>query len=162
MIFPILDNDFLIPFFIIVPPMAYIIYSQQLIIIAQKTQLAKTSFLKKQCLFHEDMTVYFFNLYKSALKSNHYLENHKGALSAIQDHKIKILEAQITGLKYKAGFVRGIPLDEAEQKVQLLCQAHSFNIHKLRILQQQLELGHLQCNSFSPEQLYSLVAPVIC
>jgi hypothetical protein len=90
------------------------------------------------------------------------LQKKKSALSVIQEARINDLQNQVKSLKYNSGFIYGIPLEVAEQKVQLLFQAHVYNIYKLRILQQQLELRHLQCSSFSPKQLYSLVAPVIC
>jgi hypothetical protein len=143
-------------------PFIYVIYYQNKIILLQKNKLLQTSFFKKSYLAEHDLVAYYYNLYKSSLKTNFYLQKKKSALSVIQEARISDFQNPVESLKYNSKFIHGIPLDVAEQKVQLLYQAHVYNIYKLRILQQQLKLGHLQCSSFSPEQLYGLVAPVVC
>ena len=142
-------------------PFLFVIYYQNKLILFQKSELLQTSFFKKSYLAEHDLVAYYYNLYKLSLKTNFYLQKKESVVSVIQKTRIVDLENQVEALRYNSKFIHGIPLDVAEQKVQLLYQAHVYNIHKLRILQHQLELGHLHCSSFSPEQLYGLVAPVV-
>jgi hypothetical protein len=73
----------LIPF-LFASPLIYVIYCQNKIILAQKNELLQTGFFKRSYLAQHDLIAYYYNLYKSPLKTNFYLQNKKSALSAIQ------------------------------------------------------------------------------
>ena len=69
-------------------PFIYVIYYQNKLILLQKNELLQTSFFKKSYLAEHDLVAYYYNLYKSSLKTNFYLQKKKSALSVIQEARI--------------------------------------------------------------------------